>query len=212
MSPDAYWPMQEASGNLTDASGNGWTGTKVGSPVYQVAGPTINGESFYGITLTNGNYFTVSDTLTDPSASGFTVSAWIKAPADATYRYIFRKLQTNEGVFYLRKTSWDSVQIVTVNTVNGTHGSAYTNNPMNDTWWWVAARYDVSSNVLRVYAGTATADTSSFTGTWDRVGNPVTFIGSSSTDYWDGEMCHLAYWSVPLTDAQMTALRTGVPS
>jgi hypothetical protein len=212
MTPDAYWPMQEASGNLTDSSGNSWTATKVGSPTYQVSGPTINGQSFYGITLTNGNYFTVAATLTDPSTTGFTVSAWIKAPADAAYRYILRKNQTDEGVFYLRKTSGDVISIVTVNDANGTHGSANSPTAINDTWLWVAARYDTGGTpTLRVYAGTDTTDDTTFTGTWDRVGDPNTFIGATGTDYWDGEICHLAYWDTPLTDAQMTALRTGVP-
>lgn len=41
--PDLYWVMNEASGNLADSSGNSHGGTATGSPVYGAAGPVANG-------------------------------------------------------------------------------------------------------------------------------------------------------------------------
>jgi len=204
--------MQEASGNLTDATGNGWSATASGGLTYGVVGPTINGQDFDAITFDGINgVFTISSTLTDPATTGFTVSAWVKHPTGATIHRIFYWNQTDEGTFYLRKDASDRLQIVTVNTVNTTHGNAAPTAFPNDTWVWVAGRYDTGGTpTLRGYHGTTTADVTAFTGTWKRDGNPVARIGGAGGEYFGGEICHLAYWNSPLTDANMTSLRTGI--
>jgi hypothetical protein len=214
LSPVAFWGMQEASGNVSDLTGNGWTGTANGTLTYSVAGPTINGESFDAITFdgTSG-YLGVSSTLTDPSTGGFTVSAWYKAPHDAAIRRgLFWSNSTGEGTFYLRLGhTTDAVGAwgVTINTVDAVHGQALSTNTPDDTWKHIGLRYDSGAGVLRVYHDGSTFDDTSFDGTWKRDGDPTCTIGSGGGTFFDGEIALLAYWDSVLTDANMTSLRTG---
>jgi hypothetical protein len=213
LAPIGYWPLQEASGNAADATGNGWTATAQGASItYGVTGPTINGETFNAVTLpgSSAGYFTIPDTMTDPATTGFTISAWIHCPTGAAFRPIFWWSQTGEGTFWLRKTNADAGQVVTVDSAGAAHGAADASGIPNDSWVWVAGRYDPGAGILRAYCGTATADDTSFTGTWKRDGNPTCQVGAGGGDYFDGELAHIAYWNAPLTDDQMTGLRTGV--
>lgn len=211
LSPAAFWGLQEASGNAADLTGNGWTATAAGSITYEASGPTINGEALKGVTLSAAGtaHFSVSSSLTDPGIGGFTVSAWVKHAAGPGAQFIFSPYSGTAGTFYLRKGNSYGVQCVMMDTTGGVYASAFEgSDTFDDTWQWVAARYDTTT--LRVYHGTGTFDTTSFSGTWKRDGNPTTYIGRQSTTYWDGGIALLAYWASPLTDGEMTSLRTGV--
>jgi hypothetical protein len=187
----------------------------VGSPAYQVTGPVINGESLYGITFDgSASYFNIASTLTDPSAAGFTLTGWMKAPQDASVkRPVFWFNSSAQGIFYLRFGNAYGVDGVTINDASGVHGEAFDGTDhRDDSWQFVGLRYDVNAAVLRSYHVSATYDDTSFTGTWQRVGNPsVVRIGGGGGLVWDGELALIGYWDVPLTDDEITALRTGTP-
>lgn len=69
-----YWKMDESSGNLTDSSGNGYTGTVTGTTV--VAGEFGNGRRFNGSSdLVNIGSQT---NLNFSSSTAWTTSLWIK--------------------------------------------------------------------------------------------------------------------------------------
>ncbi len=214
LGPAAGWGLQEASGNPADLTGHGWNATAVGGSItYEVAGPTINGEAFKGVTLpgSSSGYFTVSSSLTDPSTSGFTISAWVKHPAGAGARSILYWLQTGQGTFQLNKGNDYGIQAQTWNTSNATHGLAFEgSDTFDDIWQFVAARYDSGAGVLRAYHDSDTFDDTTFSGTWKRDGNPACAIGGGGGQYWNGELALIFYWDGPLSDAQMDSLRTGV--
>lgn len=216
LSPTAFWGFQETSGNVSDQSGNGWTATAQGASItYGVDGPTINGETLKAVTLPGSasGYFTVAATLTDPSVSGFTVTGWAKHPAGAGARAFFYWSQTNEGTFLTRKGNSYGFETNMVNTVNAEFMSAQPGADLDDTWTFVAARYDSSGTpTLTVWRGATTATDTTSSGTWKRDGNPVCGIGSTGAggDYWDGELALIGYWNTPLSDANVDKLRTGV--
>jgi len=64
-----YWKMDEASGNVLDASGNGNTGTPTGTTV--IAGQYGNGRSFNG----SSDYVSVGSSIVPVDT--FSISAWI---------------------------------------------------------------------------------------------------------------------------------------
>ena len=212
LSPSAFWPMQDTSGNLTDETGNGWTATAQGTATYSVGGPTIGSETFDAITFDGStDYFTVSPTLTDPSTAGFTLSAWVKHPAEAAYRQVFSWLSGTEGTMYLRKANGFGMAGATFDTAQAAVLLATITPDLDDTWTHIGLRLTTATPELKVYQGTTTGTDTTETGTWKRDGDPNCSIGAlgAGTDPFNGEMALLAYWNTPLTDAQMTSLRTG---
>jgi len=78
-SPGGYWTCGDASGDLTDSSGNGNTATKDGAITYGVAGP-IPDDATTAISIEGGNenYFAVPSSASLPSGDTLSFVAWIK--------------------------------------------------------------------------------------------------------------------------------------
>jgi hypothetical protein len=107
LSPTAIWPTSEASGNLTDATGNGWTFTASGTPTYQASGPTVNGESLFAVQTDGAAFFTTSTSFPGPSAStGRTEAVWVFLPSTSSAAAdIFARSATNQNEFRIRHAS-----------------------------------------------------------------------------------------------------------
>lgn len=211
LSPVAYWPMDEASGNLVDASGNGWTGTVTGSPTYEAAGPTINGAAQSAVTWSgSGQYAHVSSSLTSPASDGLTIAAWVKT-SSATVQSVFARSVTADHGYYMYVHSSGVLQC-RLRQAGGTTFAGELNiaGAASGSWVFVAMRFD--GTTLRGWVDSSTADDSTLDGTWNYGTSAVP--GIADTGYggnlFNGSMCHLAVWSSDLSDAQMTSLRTGV--
>ncbi|HLC78934.1 MAG TPA: LamG domain-containing protein [archaeon] len=76
---NGYWPFDEGNGTTTvDRSGNGNTGTLVGTPNW-TTGKIVNALNFRGPD-TNTDHVTLSNSsLLSPGTGNFTVAAWFKA-------------------------------------------------------------------------------------------------------------------------------------
>jgi len=80
---EAVWHCAEASGDLIDATGNGWTMTGAGSPTYRAAGPCGPCLSLPG---TVDTYFSHAGAVLD--AAPFTMSAWFQPVVSGTSQFL----------------------------------------------------------------------------------------------------------------------------
>lgn len=100
--PVGWWKLDDGSGNATDSSGNGYTGTLTGPTHLPTWTSTVKDASYYG-----GNPYAVSfdgtedhvdmgDVL-DMGTENLTISTWIKHPSTAAYRTIVDKRVNSAG-------------------------------------------------------------------------------------------------------------------
>lgn len=74
-----FWRMGEASGNLTDSSGNANTATAVGACTYAQTAPFVDDPTTaISCNGTNANYFTVPTSGTLPSGDTLSLNFWVK--------------------------------------------------------------------------------------------------------------------------------------
>jgi hypothetical protein len=86
----AYWNLDEASGNVADSTGNGYTGTPTGTSV--VSGEYSNARSFAG---TTGSYIDIPSVM-GLSTTNVTIETWVNL--DSTSRNgAFVKIGTSNG-------------------------------------------------------------------------------------------------------------------
>lgn len=208
-SPVAYWPMGEATGNLADASGNGWTATVTGSPTYGVAGPTVTRGT--GVTWdgTNTMYAETSASLTTPPGTALTVMCWFLTSAAAT-DYLVTRVNTGSTSWQLTSES-GVVGANLLNTSNAMYGEAYAGSGLNDgSWHWAAMTWD--GTTLTAYADASTATDTTFSGTWVQASTAPVRISTGYATYinnFTGSTCHAAIWNRVLTSAELTTMRTG---
>lgn len=92
----AWWHMDEASGNLADASGQGHTLTKNGNPVYR-RGRLATGIGGYSIRMneahgTANNYFSSTSNDFNVAGNKLTLGIWVRIPAGLTGQgYLFHR-------------------------------------------------------------------------------------------------------------------------
>jgi hypothetical protein len=141
----AAYGFNEASGStVTDASGNGHTGT-----IFQAAWTT---SGRYGSALTFdgvNDWVTVADSNLLDLTTGMTLSAWVHPTGLSGWRMVIMKERVGDEVYTLNaNTGQNRPQIAIVGssgirTVNGT-----TQLPLN-TWTHLAGTYDGAT--LRLY-------------------------------------------------------------
>jgi hypothetical protein len=107
LDPVAIWPTGEASGNLADAGGGGWTFTASGSITYLASGPTVNGESLPAVQFDGTSFFSASGSFPGPSVStGRTEAVWVLLPSTSSAAAdIFARSATNQNEFRIRHAS-----------------------------------------------------------------------------------------------------------
>lgn len=143
--PTVFLKMDEASGNLTDSSGNSHTATVTGSPTYHASGPGTGVP--YGITIASGAYFSIGDHADLDLGNGpFTIEVWVKrgtssdngdvlgkADGSATAGYIVNMSSTDyarledgstsahvypDSATYLNDTSWHHIVYTRASATN----------------------------------------------------------------------------------------------
>lgn len=189
-----YWKLDEASGNLTDSSGNSNTGTPTGTT--SVVGKTNNARSF------NGS----SDFIGTNNSSGFqigtgTLSAWIKTSnAGSSYRGIVVKngaysmfLQDNVFMIY----DWGT---------NSNRSSGM--NLADNTWHHVAITFQsgVSSGTILYVDGVAKPAT---TMTVNSQADMLRIGSSQGTQYFVGAIDEVGVWNRVLSSGEIGSLFNG---
>ena len=202
----AYWKLDESSGNAADATGNGNTG--VNTSVTYGAGALNNCGIFNGSALLDcGSSSTLANNVT-----GYSVSAWLQI-ADHT--------QTQ---FYI--ADWGTTPSGNENFAIWTNGGAdfgtrfsdsagtyYTSNsgvtPTNNTWYHVVATYNGISLIIYV---NGTAHSQAVTAV-PHVGGDfqIGARGNSSLNL-NGKIDEVGVWNRALSSTEVTTLyNSGTP-
>ena len=201
-SPAAYYTF---NGNLTDSSGNGHTGTGVGSPTFTSGkfgrqAITFNGTS-QGVTVP------YSATL---PTSAYTVSFWAKVSS----------YSGSTPTFFATRTSGDNTFDIQVTATGGLHGDIGTGS--GGTWLTTAANaavvlglntwnmvtYTVNSTGYSIYVNGSSVASGTYSGTpsFMRTTGVLT-LGEQVTASWlNGSLQDVGIWNSALSSAQVLSL------
>lgn len=217
LSPKGYWACDEASGNLVDATGNGYSGTVTGSPTYAATGPTIRGVVQRAITWGSGKYATVSEGIDDglTASDGMTISFWMNT-TDTGDLYPISKTQSGQKTWEVYGNAGRLQPYLYQD--DGATSNAYTafvgsNNLDDGTWHHAVVWRDGSTGYLYidVDGGTYTASDTTLTGTWNADSSSQLRIAADGPAalYFPGSLAHVAYWRRMLSSVERTMLYTG---
>ena len=105
----AWWKMEEATGvNLTDSSGNGYTGTATGSPVSTLPCPRGKCLNFNG---TSQSVNIPGNIAALDNASAFTISAWAN--------FTGQKASTWAGTIISKISAWNTTKDLLFGLIGG---------------------------------------------------------------------------------------------
>lgn len=133
-SPGLYLRCDQASGNLTDSSGNGNTVTPDTAPTYSQTGLIASDPTNTCVRLNGGfDSFVVTDSASVQVGDVFTLECWLKANTSSTDRWIIdRGGNTATGGFALRvntsnnlEVDRSTVQVLCVSTVTLSNATTY---------------------------------------------------------------------------------------
>lgn len=210
----AYWPLNETSGTtITDASGNGRTGTYSNVTLGQAGigdGNTAAGfvpassswgnvqstglaSAFNGATGTIAGWFLVSAAGIWTDGAGHNI---INLLADANNNVSFQKYTTNTQLRFTRKAG-------------GSQSNVIANSSSPAGWTHIAMTWDTGANQFIAYlAGAQFGTTQTCPGTF--TGSIVTSeIGrQSASTYWSGSLAHCGIASRVLSAAEIARLAT----
>lgn len=158
-----YWKMDETSGNLTDSSGNGGTGTVTGTTV--VNGKFGNGRNFNGSTekalVADNDIYSINTT------NKFTVAGWFYPTAlsgsqdaiakggAASYEWSLRFQGTAPEAHIYNNGGSDILNVISSTTVS------------NNQWVYVAMTVDLNSPQIAIFVnGVQTGSSTSLSGTY----------------------------------------------
>jgi alpha-L-arabinofuranosidase len=197
-----YWKYDETSGTAAnDSSGNGKTGTVNGAATWTTAGKLNGALNFDGV----DDYVSLPN-LVDPSATNFTVAAWVKlsAIAGTNTQVILQQDGTNGKSWLYRKSGGGNLATYLGGTELQTTGTIATG-----SWYHVAV---VNNNgTVKLYLNgqpdgyatrTIAAETSGML-----VGRHK--IPDTVNEKWNGQIDEVYIYNSALSDNQILSLYTG---
>lgn len=197
LSPLAYYRMLEASGNIADSSGNGYTGTPVGTLTYGVTGPVDGAIDFGG-----AGQFNLSSALANGVAA-ITVVAVIRTPVShSTTTYVFAGGDYNKRLYLYLNASSELVYRI------GSASDVVIATLAADTDYHLT--FTCSGGVARGYVNGVELASSSGNGT--SLGNSYTTIGAyrapgvPGSSQWKSLMDEFAIWHSGLGGTDIAAL------
>lgn len=197
---EAYWKLDESSGTLADATGNGVTMTSHNSPTYSASGKINSALSF---AAASSQYLDATHNAALNAAS-YTVCAWIKRASNPTECYIL----THDG----DATNHGWAAGLYQNRIMLLHGSVALvqgASSITDTNWHHYA-YTYSGGTVSFYLDGATDGTGS-AGAYTAVSTSVVIGANKDASgnpkaYFDGTLDEVGYWSRALSGAEITSL------
>lgn len=203
----AYWPLNEASGNALDASGNGRTLTETSGTIGTAAGNNGNARDFES---GDSEWFEAADNTWNSITGSMTIAAWIKLESVGREHMIASKWNINQQSYQFRVTSANRASFGAGSTgANQTNATDTVFGDLAaDTWYFVVGRFDSGAGQVSISVNAGTPTTSSFAGPiWDgteafRIGD----FGNNDLSTFDGLIQHVGLWSRALSDAEVTTL------
>ncbi len=197
----AYWTMDDASGNMTDAHGD-LDGIPAGTPVYSQAGLIGTSIEFDG----SSEYFAVPDNDAWDMPSDFTMSAWVLFDTfDAPNKAIIGRSDSATSGMYWAVESGANIRFR--DRINGEavdYSESWT--PALATWYHVVITR-IGSSFKHYINGTLLG--SGITDTSDMyVRNQPLEIGLSTDNnyFWEGRLDEIGFWSRGFDQDDITAL------
>ena len=189
----AAYAFDEASGaNVTDASGNGNTGTLVNA-TRTTAGKYGSALSFNGTSAR----VTVPNSSSLQLTTAMTLEAWVRpTTVSAAWRDVIYKGNDN---YYLEGTSTNGGAPAGGGTFGEAHGTAALT---VNTWSHLAVTYDGST--IRLYVNAVEVSSQSRPGTIQASTNPLEIGGNSFyVQYWSGQIDEVRVYRVVRTAAEI---------
>lgn len=196
----AYYKLDESSGNASDSSGNGNTATNVNSTAYS-SGKINNGAS---LVAASSNHFTIADAASVRVVNGWTVSFWIK-PTSLVNGYVLNCRSGENGWGIGTDTSGH----ILVYSGSGAFGNTTSTATMSTgTWYHVVVDFEGTSTKLYINGSLdSTLSNANITNP-----NTTVYMGRKATSadtYQDGILDEVGIWSRALSGAEVTSLYNG---
>lgn len=204
----AYWKLDEASGNATDATGNGYTLTQTGT-LTRAAALINNGASY---TTSASNYLSTSSLLGTTTGSAVSMSIWAKWASETTSdRDICTISYPTSGstLRILYEYNGGTRRIRAYRGGSSTTFCDKTGNYGNNVWHHFVFTYDGTNLKLYVDNGTAITGTNTGNGTITVVTGFELAIFNASYAPTNGLVDEVGFWSRALTSAEVTELYNG---
>lgn len=205
-SPTLLVVLDPTSGNLTDLSGGGHTGTANGSPTYRVA--TGLAALPWGITFPDGAYFSFADHADTDLGDTFTIEAIIARHDASLGRPILGKGDLSAAAGYMVETraSDDSAYLEIGSSSGHCHGAAF-----NDTNWHQVAFTRAAADAIAYLDGSASTTNLSHVTFTDNANALI--LGSYTAAFgtsFNGTIAALALYKSALSAGRIAAHDTGL--
>lgn len=213
-----YWKMDEASGNLTDSSGNSNTGTDTSTTV--AAAKFGNGRTFNG---TSSRVQAAYSSSLDVGNGDFAIGGWVKTGSIGVTRMIFSNYNVNASYMQFLLLSTGKLAFVARNA-SDISGSMTGNTNLSATTWYhlMVVR---SGTTMRIYingveetlsAGSSTFPTGDF---WEGsakldIGNEATNGGQTTfnaTEWFNGTLDEFRIYNKALSPSEISQLYNFAP-
>jgi hypothetical protein len=206
-----HYSMEDASGNATDASGNGNTGVETGGTIDSIAGKVNNARDFEAV---DTEWFEVADSAGISTGDiDFSWSAWVWKESTGTFPMIVQKGSGSAATLEYSMYHDTGTNRLIFSTANGSAAVTVSANNFgavpNTTWMFVVGWHDAAGNVIGISVNDGTPNTSADNGGNDSTS--VLQIGASSGQsiYWDGIGDEVTFRKCKITAAQITTLYNG---
>jgi hypothetical protein len=215
LSPVGYWPCDDASGNLVDVTGNGWTMTLTNASTYQQAGPSINGVAHLAVEFSGTSFFETTTLFPTTYTDGRTYAAWVMIPStsSAAGRFLARRASNQNEMDISHAANGDA----TCNAYQSDGATLVAQAAGADidggAWhllvgWWEASSQDVSLQIDGGTPTTAAGATNLKNDSTAGIGMGATASGSDVLRA-GSRMCHAAVWNRVLTSIERANLFSG---
>jgi len=209
----AYYKMEEASGNLADATGNGYTATQQDNPTYQQTGKIDYGISFDG----TNDYFLIQEAGALDlfgGASGASVSVWVNITESAGRKLVFH--DTWSGTSTRVRVEIDADEKISVgarDTSGATQRVKLTDSAVaTGSFIHIVAVIDIANDDIIIYVDgspVASSGTTTFTETSfaaDASMNTNLAALGDGTNQFKGTLDEMAIWSRVISQTEVTEI------
>jgi hypothetical protein len=204
-----YFRLNEASGTITDYSGNGHDGTTANSPTYNVAGK-FNGAMQFDSTAPAERVDTANSLNYNFSGTGFTATAWVYINGAVTPEIAGDIV----GHYYptSNNRSWVlQIQNNVTRLIGSTDGTGTTiatgTTPIGNTtgWYFVSGRWN-TTHLQNFVNGVATGNTPALASLKYNADQGIRLAVLGSAGGFDGKIDEIAIWNRSLSDAEILNL------
>jgi hypothetical protein len=200
---EAHWKLDESSGSLADATGNGHTGT-LRNGATMTTGKINNGISLDG----TNDYFDSPDSTAYTGLTQVTVTAWVKLDANSAQTQIVFKSHGSAPWYTWQLFALSNEFQFDTNTTGGAALAAgSTIDPAINTWYHLAGVY--SNGTMKIYVNGA--DNTSWTsgagsGTLLDSNGVLSVGGNSGSQSTDGIIDDVRIYTRALTAGEISAI------